>query len=461
MHQSVRTIDSPEFINLQPLDINPLMSSCDIKVLYVGQNRNRSYISKEVAVEMAKTLRGAPIVGYYKEQKEDYADHGERVTIDDEGIHFDCMTKPYGFVAPNAEVWFQKFEDTDPFGNTVVREYLMTTGYLWTEQFPEAKLALEGRPQSMELDEKSLNGSWAEDVNNGLEFFIINDAIFSKLCILGDDVEPCFEGASITAQEGTAKYSLDKDFKTTLFSMVQDLKKFALEGGQQKMDNVENIEQVNEEIETPVEFTEEQLVDDGQVSAENEFKKEDEEKPAKDESDKPADDENLNKKEDSADNKDKEEKTPNTKSTLEVEDENGEISDEAVVEQPAENMIPESEFTALQEKYNELNIQFTALKNDYDALVEFKNNIDNQKKDELINSFSMLSDDAKADVITNKAKYSYDEIESKLSIAFARMKINEQPEQKKENGSVTFAVDSGSDDLPAWLQAVRANENNL
>ena len=68
-HQSVATIDNPEFINLQPLDISPLISSCDIKVLYIDENRNRTFISKETAEEMAKTLRGAPIVGYYKENK--------------------------------------------------------------------------------------------------------------------------------------------------------------------------------------------------------------------------------------------------------------------------------------------------------------------------------------------------------------------------------------------------------
>ena len=72
MLKSLSTIKSPEFINLQPLDINPLMSSCEIKVLYVGQNRNRSYISKEVATEMAKSLRGSPIVGYFKEENNDY-----------------------------------------------------------------------------------------------------------------------------------------------------------------------------------------------------------------------------------------------------------------------------------------------------------------------------------------------------------------------------------------------------
>ena len=69
-HQSISTINSPQFINLSPLDINPLISSCDIKVFYLGENRNGSFIDKSVAMEMAKTLRGVPIVGYYKKDKE-------------------------------------------------------------------------------------------------------------------------------------------------------------------------------------------------------------------------------------------------------------------------------------------------------------------------------------------------------------------------------------------------------
>ena len=171
MHQSIATISSPEFINLQPLDINPLMSKCEITVLYVGENRNHSYITKEVAADMAKTLRGAPIVGYYKEDKEDFADHGEQVIFDDEGIKFNCLTKPYGFVSPDARVWFQEFEDTDDFGNKITREYLMTTGYLWTGQYEEAKRVIEkGNNQSMELDEETLNGHWSTDVNNGMDF---------------------------------------------------------------------------------------------------------------------------------------------------------------------------------------------------------------------------------------------------------------------------------------------------
>ena len=62
MYQSVATIDAPEFINLKPLDINPLISKCEIKVLYVGENRNKTYFSKEILQEMSTTLRGTPIV---------------------------------------------------------------------------------------------------------------------------------------------------------------------------------------------------------------------------------------------------------------------------------------------------------------------------------------------------------------------------------------------------------------
>ena len=64
-HKSVATIDNIEFVNLSPLDISPLMSKCEIKVFYLGKNRNGSFINKETALEMARTLRGAPIVGYY------------------------------------------------------------------------------------------------------------------------------------------------------------------------------------------------------------------------------------------------------------------------------------------------------------------------------------------------------------------------------------------------------------
>lgn len=126
----VSTISGPEFINLEPLDVNPLMSKCEIKVFYLGHNRNHSYINRKTALEMSKTLRGTPIVASWNENKEDYGDHGHVVHIEDGEISFSCKTVPYGFVSPDAKVWFQNFTDTDEFDNKVERTYLMTTGYL-------------------------------------------------------------------------------------------------------------------------------------------------------------------------------------------------------------------------------------------------------------------------------------------------------------------------------------------
>lgn len=88
-----------------------------------------------------------------------------------------------------------------------------------------------------------------------MDFFIINDAIIQKICILGDDVEPCFEGASVTAPDVSTKFTLDDNFRHTLYSMMQDLKN-ALNGGGQQMENLENTVVVeNENTDPATEFT--------------------------------------------------------------------------------------------------------------------------------------------------------------------------------------------------------------
>ena len=440
-HQSLATIDSPEFINLQPLDINPLMSSCEIKVLYIGENRNNSYISKEVANEMAKTLRGAPIVGYYREEKEDFADHGERMIWDDEGIKFECLTKPYGFVAPDAQVWFKKFQEKDDFGNEVTREYLMTTGYLWTGQFPECAAAAteEGKGQSMELDEKSLDGHWSTNTKTGMDFFIINDAIFSKLCILGDDVEPCFEGAKIAAPEVSKTFSkVDDGFKKTLFTMMQELK-FALEGGK-NMDNENSTVVNNEEVtvgkETITTTVAAEVVEDNKVE------------------------DNQNPETESVDTEDVE--TPAGDETVDTEGNNAQVEN-------TEEVASEFTLEELQAKYSELQTQYTSLQAKYNELEEFKTNIENEKKDALIKSFYMLSDEDKKDVIENKAKYSLDDIEAKLSVICVRKKVNFDLEDNSKNdnkveeekeATVTFALDSNVEEsVPAWVSALRKTQN--
>ena len=474
MHQSIATIDSPEFINLQPLEINPLMSSCEIKVLYLGENRNHSYITKDVATEMAKTLRGAPIVGYYKEEKDDFADHGERMIFDDEGIKFECLTRPYGFVAPDAKVWFQKFDDVDEFGNTTTREYLMTTGYLWTGQYEECKSVVEGgKPQSMELDEESLEGHWSTNSKTGMDFFIINDAIFSKLCILGEDVEPCFEGSSITASEVSKTFTkMDDNFKKTLYAMMQDLK-FALEGGQKMIiDEAETKVTESEVVETEAEITAEETSIKTEATVEEETNLETEESSEdKDTEDQSVLAENDNSIEDQssqenftkADDKDEEEESKDANDSKE--DSESEEEDEDKEYKCGESDKKEKSYSLLETELAETKAAYADLEQKYQVLVEFKKQIDNEKKDALINSFYMLSDEDKADVIENKSNYSLDEIESKLSVICVRKRVNfdlEDTSKKEEvvENVTTYNMNDVEPTTPAWIAAIKNTRNS-
>lgn len=426
MHQSVATIDSPEFINLQPLDINPLMSKCEIKVLYIGENRNHSFITKDVATEMSKTLRGAPIVGYYKEENQDFRDHGDQIIIDEKGIQFKCLTKPYGFVSPDAEVWFQKFEDTDDFGNKIVREYLMTTGFLWTGQFEEAKLAIEqGRPHSMELDKDTLDGYWSENVNTKMELFIVNDAIFSKLCILGDDVEPCFEGSSVTAPNVSTNFSkVDDNFKQTLFSMMQDLK-FALEGGNMAKVDEEKKDKTNETVENKTDKTTEEVKDT----------------------------------ETGKDNKDKDKKKNYTKEDKKPEEKKEETKTPAE-DKKEEDKKDKKDYALM---YSELETKYNDLSAKYESLVAFKQNVEKQQKEELISGFYMLSDEDKKDVVAHIDEYSLDDIEAKLSVICVRKKVNfdlddtskNENKTEEENPVTTFNLENAGDSVPAWIKAIQ------
>ena len=223
-HTSIK-LDTPcEFINITP--INPLISKCQIKVCYVSDkpNRNRSIITKDVATQMANSLPGSPIVGFYNEGKKDFEEHNRIINISNGEFKIEDTTRPYGFVDLNAKVWFQKFLDD----GVDEREYLMTEGYIWTGQYPEAQRIIDqGNNQSMELSENYLDATWTKDENGKPQFFIINEAIVSKLCILGEDCEPCFEGSQITKLE----FSFDDGFKNQLFSMMNEIKDLLKEGG--------------------------------------------------------------------------------------------------------------------------------------------------------------------------------------------------------------------------------------
>ena len=445
---SVATIKSPEFINVS--SVSPMISKCEVKVLYVGANRNRSYITKEVASEMAKTLPGTPIVGYYSENKEDFGDHGDQVVIDGDGIKFNCLTKPYGFVPIGSKIWFQEFEDTDEFGNKEIREYLMCEGYLWTEQYKEAqKVINEGRPHSMELDERTLKGHWSTDTNRGIEFFIINDATFTKLCILGEDVEPCFEGSSVTSPDISSSFSLDSNvFAKTLYTMMQELKEFNKGGN--LMENPDKV------VQDPVSEGTAEVVEAASVTENTEFQTE-KVLTTEDKTNQENIVEIQNTTEEFA-KKSEDEKEKTSEDDSKEDGKDSESNDE-----DKEKKDKEDKYTILEQKFNELSEKYAFLEQQNAELLAFKNETEDKAKDDLIESFYMLSDEDKKNVIENKSKYSLDEIKKELSVICVDKKVSfeqhKDTDAVEQNAAITYTIASEEEYLPAWLAAVERNRN--
>ena len=440
---SVATIAAPEFVNLAEDALNPGISKADVKVLYLGENRNGSFIDKETAMKMSETLRACPIVGAYRKDIDDFGDHGEIIHIENGEITFDCATVPYGFVAPDAKVWFKEFTDYDEFGNTVNREYLMTTAYLWTGQYPEIERCVkEGMGQSMELDGKSIDGHWAENSESGIEFFIINDASFTKLCVLGDGVEPCFEGASVEAPNISDKFSKE-GFTTTLYNMMNELK-FALaenadakdadakDANAEKAEKTDDSESVKEEETT--EFAEnkekevEETADEAVDFAENAEESTESTESAE---------ENLDQESDFSAN------TEEEKESEEVVENTEESADNEFAEKDAEIETLKSEIASLQEKYS-------LLETEAEELRSYKASRISADKDALINKYNMLSDDDKAEIIANKDSYSYEEIESKLALLYVKKNVDFDDQDEEipapNEATLTFGLSTANGD---------------
>lgn len=207
---------APVFYNFRKT--NNTLSKVSIRAFYAGKNRNRSIIPEEVAVQLAESMRGTAIVGNYAEEQGDFEEHSGEYGIHEGKIVYKHKAQPYGFIAPDADIWVEDVLDED--GQT--REYYCTEGYLWTKRYPEIERVLENRNnQSMELDDSTLEGEWLED-EEGL-WYKINYAAILGLAILGEDVNPCFESAAI---HSFAQYNKEEwsNFNLLVSELLEDLR---------------------------------------------------------------------------------------------------------------------------------------------------------------------------------------------------------------------------------------------
>lgn len=171
--------------------VNDVLTKARCRVFYTLANRNGTYITPEFAEELISTLHYVPVKGIYN--GEDYTDHG---IARDEG-------RIYGIVPETNNFAWEPHLDEDG----VERTYACTDVYIFSALYQEAN-SIIGKSLSMELYEPSLQYHMA--IIGGSKYAVFDHGSFLGLQVLGDDVEPCFEGASFFSLQQSVEDAIRK-----------------------------------------------------------------------------------------------------------------------------------------------------------------------------------------------------------------------------------------------------------
>ena len=169
------------------------------RIFYKYANRNGTYITDEFAEKLLSTIPYTPVKGIYDNFDEDYTDHGNKRSLG----------RIYGIVPENPNLQWEKHLDEDG----IEREYACVDVLIFTALYEEASEIL-GKAQSMEIYEPSIKGSWK--IINGRRMFEYTEGSFLGLQVLGEDVEPCFEGAAFFSLYSSLKQLVDEIKEYTL-----------------------------------------------------------------------------------------------------------------------------------------------------------------------------------------------------------------------------------------------------
>lgn len=161
------------------------------RVFYKGHNRNGTYITDEFAKKLIASAPYTPVKGIY--DVDDYTDHGKERN---EG-------RIYGIVPADPNFAWEKHEDE----NGILRDFACFDVLYYTALYGEAS-EIAGKGESMELYRNTLKGAW--QFIEGKKAYVFTDGCFLGLQVLGDDVEPCFEGAGFYTQEESILAILEK-----------------------------------------------------------------------------------------------------------------------------------------------------------------------------------------------------------------------------------------------------------
>ena len=181
-----------------------------LRVAYVGQNRNNTFISKNTFENAIPTIYNCPIVANYMRDKDEIGSHDSELVERNGEYEFVNITEPVGVVPESAKYWWENIEEQDG----KVHEYLCTEVILWKRQECYRKIKENGiTSESMEI---SVNqGKWVDGC------YHIDNMTFLAFCLLGT-AEPCFESASLEVFNKS-----NQDFKCEFAKMLEELKQFS------------------------------------------------------------------------------------------------------------------------------------------------------------------------------------------------------------------------------------------
>ena len=384
---------------------NPNIGRLKVRVFTKYGNRNGSYITEAVANQLIEsaTQGTTPVVGFFDPETQSWASHSGPT-----------LANGYGYV--ESFLGWEPFEDTDG----VTREYAVFSVVLFTDYYEEAK-KIFGQNQSMELDPASIDGDWTMIENQ--EYFVYTKAKMLGFCVIGEH-EPCFSVSSFFSKNDDIYKSQYEKFSSLLFNLkaqVEEAEKNN-EGGEQPMNEFEN-QEVVEQVENPQ--VQEEVQDTfQQVATEEEAVKTEAVEEA------PAAEANF-------------EEQP-AESEPEVQ--------ELVSEEPSEFEALQTQFNELQESYNELQTNYETAQARITELEQFQTSAntelealrtqneelqtslqaystqaieaENNRKNELVKKYEKVMKEEEISDIKEKANdFSYDELESKLAIAFANKQM--------------------------------------
>lgn len=186
---------------------------------YTGENRNGYDFSEDDFIN-AK-ISNVPVVAHFLADKNDFGGHDVKEIQTENGTELINLTVPFGVIPESAEQWFEDVE----IDGEMRREY-WTECLLWTRQYGVSTILEKGKiNHSMEV----LIGEF-ETTENGF-YKPTEPILFDAFCLLGDDVEPCFEGSHLELFSKKLTDEMLEDFKD--FSRKEEQKimkngKFAL-----------------------------------------------------------------------------------------------------------------------------------------------------------------------------------------------------------------------------------------